>query len=102
MPILGGQAGKLRQYCPIAPLGGQRLQLAQGASLFRLRKREALTSTTWGGARVLEASATCMHACSRRRGRRCSRCGEWVRIHPHLDHLPSVPPSFYPDRHPSP
>ena len=46
--------------------GGNACNWLQRASLPRLRKREARVSTTYGGARVLEASATCMHACSGR------------------------------------
>jgi hypothetical protein len=94
--VLGGQAGKLRQYHRTTE--GNACSWLQGASVFRLRKTEALMSTTCGGARVLEASATCMHACSRRRGR-CSRCSGWVRTltptnpHPNPHPQPSPQPS---------
>ena len=77
--------------------GGNACNRLQRASLPRLRKREARVSTTYGGARVLEASATCMHACSGRAAGGAAGAAGSVRIHPHLEHLPSVPPSFSPE-----
>ena len=77
--------------------GGIACNWLQRASLPRLRKREARVSTTYGGARVLEASATCMHACSGRAAGGAAGAAESVRIHPHSEHLPSVPPSFSPE-----
>ena len=74
-PVLGGECPGQEAWptsCGSAvelyhcTTGGNACNWLQRASLPRLRKREARVSTTYGGARVLEASATCMHACSGR------------------------------------